>query len=135
MTIMDDNHGWQWQSWMTMKSWMTIMDENHGWQLWMTIMTMTICTMTIMDDNDNHGWKWQSCMTIMDDYDNNEWQWQSWMTIMDDNHRCRVAKTFLKKSVQKSVHFQKKFVQSVQFSKKNPYNLYNFRELENYRTR
>ena len=31
---------------------------------------------------------------------------------------CRVAKTFLNKSVQKSVHFQKKSVQSVQFKKK-----------------
>jgi len=38
----------------------------------------------------------------------------------------RVAKTFLKKSVQKSLHFQKKSVQSVQFSKKNPYNPYIF---------
>jgi len=36
----------------------------------------------------------------------------------------RVAKTFLNKSVQKSVHFQKKSVQSVQFSKNNPYNLF-----------
>ena len=37
----------------------------------------------------------------------------------------RVAKSFLKKSVQKSVHLQKK---SVQFSKKNPYNPYNLRK-------
>ena len=35
----------------------------------------------------------------------------------------RVAKTFLNKSVQKSVHFQKKSVQSVQFLKKNPYKI------------
>ena len=40
----------------------------------------------------------------------------------------RVAKPFLKKSVQKFVHFQKKSVQSVHFSKKNPYNPYNFRK-------
>ena len=33
----------------------------------------------------------------------------------------RVAKTFLNPSVQKSVHFQKKSVQSVQFSKKIPF--------------
>ena len=39
----------------------------------------------------------------------------------------RVAKTFLKKSVQKFVHFQKKSVQSVHFLK-NPYNQYNFRK-------
>jgi len=38
----------------------------------------------------------------------------------------RVAKTFLNPSVQKSVHFQKKSVQSVQFSRNNPYNPYNF---------
>ena len=40
--------------------------------------------------------------------------------------KFRVAKTFLNPSVQKSVHFQKKSVQSVQFSKNNLYNPYNF---------
>ncbi len=40
--------------------------------------------------------------------------------------KYRVAKTFLNPFVQKSVHFQKKSVQSVQFSKNNPYNPYNF---------
>ena len=38
--------------------------------------------------------------------------------------KFRVAKTFLNPSVQKSVHFQKKSVQSVQFSKNSPYNFF-----------
>ena len=52
----------------------------------------------------------------------------------------RVAKTFLKKSVQKSVHlqkkirtiFEKKFVQFVQFSKKHPYNPYIFLKIRKF---